>query len=73
MSDRVENFFIWITTGFMVGIVSLLGYGIFLLSVPPLTYGPLQSLFPSEARPGEMWPFMAMYSRPNCPAPISTP
>ena len=53
MSDRVENFFIWITTGFMVGIVSLLGYGIFLSSVPPLTYGPLQSLFPSEARPGE--------------------
>ena len=27
----------------------------------------------SEARPGEMWPFMATNSRPNCPAPISTP
>ena len=37
----------------MVGIVALLGYGMFLSSVPPLTYGPLQSLFPSEARPGE--------------------
>ena len=27
----------------------------------------------SEARPGEMWPFMAMNISPNCPTPINSP
>jgi hypothetical protein len=58
MRDKVENIFIWAVTGFMVGIATLLGYGMIMSSVPPMVYGPVQSIFPSEVRPGETFTMM---------------